>query len=197
MSAIVFQSRNPPFAGVQYVASATLFNGAGVGYVIEWARKVFGGLPVESSKPRERVSRELTAVARARQLDRCKKGDSAEDLQDAWEGGLMQVGLQATTLPMDRLNGPQLLRHLCEAIPAGGLCAVSIALPPQQGTAVVYHATALMRQHPDVKPGPLLFFDPRFGLYQCDSAEDFAQTVQYLDAYTEPAWSYAIQPMTP
>jgi hypothetical protein len=209
MSVMVFETRDPPLEDARGGSPVSPFNGAGVGYVIEWARKVVGREPIPSSKPRERASRGLALAAQAQRPDGHASSYAAQALQAVWEKGLAQVGLQATSVSADAQTGPQLLQHLCQVIPPGGLCAISIARPAQPGTPRVYYATALMKPHPQAEsgaksgpepgsqpgPGALLFFDPRFGLYQCDSAEDLAKTVKYLDAYTEPAWAYAIHPV--
>jgi hypothetical protein len=207
MSVMVFETRDPPLEDGRGDSPVRPFNGAGIGYVIEWARKVVGREPIPSSKPRERASRQIALLAQAQRPDADTNRYSAQDLQGAWERGLAQVGLQATSVSPGARNGPQLLQHLCEVIPTGGLCGLSIARPAQQGAPVLYHAVALMKPYPEAAPEPgseskpqtglLLFFDPRFGLYQCDDAADLAKTVKYLDAYTEPAWAYAIHPVAP
>lgn len=194
MSKQVFASHNPPLPAVLESSEARPINGICVGLICEWARKVLGGTPMSDSKPRERPARDLAAAARLWQVDRWKRGKPAADWQDAWEGGLAQVGLQPTALATGSMNGPQLLGYLCQVIPPGGLCAVSIARPGPPNVPVVYHGVAFMRQHPGMEPGPLLLFDPGFGLYQCDDAADFAKTTEYLTAYTQPAWAYAIHP---
>jgi hypothetical protein len=192
VSRLIFEMRNLPLESEGTHSRGTLFNGACIGYVIEWARKVISGATVDSSKPRERAARGLAAFGLARQSDLRADGSLARDLRDVWDRALAKAGLQGASVAAGTLNGRQLLRRLPEIIPPGGLCATSIAQPAPQGAAIVYHAVGLMRQHEGMQPGPFLFFDPRFGLYQCDNAADFVRTVQYLDGYIEPAWSFAI-----
>lgn len=193
MSVKIFDSRNVHSVGTPSGAGPASVEGICVGLVVEWARKVLAGVQIELSKPRERASRELAVHARAFQVRCWQQGRSAVDLRDAWDGALARTGLMANSLPTGFMNGPQLLNRLAHEIPAGGLYVVSIARPAQLHAPVIYHGVALMRQPPGVEPGPLLLFDPGYGLYQCDSAQDFVATTEYFNAYTEPAWAYALR----
>lgn len=194
MSVQIFSSSNPALELAPGAAQELPFQGICIGLVVEWARKVLAGTKMEQSRPRERASRDLARLARSFQVEQLKKQQQAQDLRDAWEGALAAVGLQAIPVVTDAMTGPQLLAHLCQVIPPGALGGVSIASPAQGKTSLAYRSVALMRQHPEVEPGPLLFFDPAFGLYQADNPEDFAATTDYLKVYSAPAWAYAITP---